>query len=289
MAGPSYHAPADPANIVGSRALSYDPFPVLTIGIDEVGYGPKLGPMVVAAAAARGPLRAPVPIADSKKIFSQRRGVRTLEPAVLGFVPAATFDELLGRLGTRLPEAPWYGTPLSLPAAAALKGLKTARACLIEPSEFNAALRGRNKSEFLFEVAAGLINGIRAAHPGPFRFLVGKQGGRHFYLRGIQQLISPTVRVVEEGPERSTYRIPDGTISFLESAEDRHELVALASMIGKYVRECAMKLFNDYWAGRLEGLRRTAGYGKDAGRFYREIESTLARLDMDPESVLRRR
>ena len=73
-------------------------------------------------------------------------------------------------------------------------------------------------------------------------------------------------------------------------AEECHELVALASMIGKYVRECAMKLFNDWWA-RHHGpeLRRTAGYGPDGRRFFREIQPTLARLKIERETVLRLR
>jgi ribonuclease HII len=262
---------------------------VLWVGIDEVGYGPKLGPLVVAAVCARRPLRTDLRIADSKKVFSQARGVGTLEPAVLGFVPAATFRELLERLGTPLPESPWYRPTLPLPAVPAQEGLEGAFARLVEPAEFNAATRERNKSDFLFEVAAGLIRRVRAAHAGPVRFLVGKQGGRRFYRRGIQEQISPAVTVVEEAPGRSAYRIPGATIEFLEGAEDRHELVALASMVGKYVRECAMRLFNDYWARERSGLRRTAGYGTDASRFYREIEPEIRRLRMAPEAVLRLR
>ncbi len=261
----------------------------LTVGIDEVGYGPKLGPLVVAAACARRPLKTDLRIADSKKVFSQAKGVGTLEPAVLGFVPAATFAELLDRLGTPLPEAPWYREPLPLPVVPRVKGLEGALARLVEPSEFNASTRERNKSDLLFDIAAGLINRVRAAQAGPIRFLVGKQGGRRYYLRGIQQLISPTVTVVEETPGRSAYRIPGATIEFLQDAEDRHELVALASMVGKYVRECAMRLFNDYWAAERAGLRRTAGYGTDASRFYREIEPAIRRLRIPPEAVLRLR
>ena len=47
----------------------------LTVGIDEVGYGPSLGPLVVAAACAAGPLPVGVHIADSKKVFSQAKGI----------------------------------------------------------------------------------------------------------------------------------------------------------------------------------------------------------------------
>ncbi len=262
---------------------------MLTVGIDEVGYGPKLGPLVVAAAGARGPLRAAVPIADSKKLFSQARGLRTLEPAVLGFVPAETFGDLLGRLGERLPEAPWYGAPMPLPRVERAGSLEVALARVVEPPEFNEAVRTRNKADLLFEVAADLINRVRSAHGGPIRFLVGKQGGRRFYLKGLRRRVDPSAAAEEETRGRSTYRIAGATVSFLQDAEDRHELVALASMIGKYVRECAMKLFNDYWAGRLEGLRRTAGYGRDGTRFFREIEPVLDRHRIGREAVLRLR
>jgi ribonuclease HII len=261
----------------------------LTVGIDEVGYGPSLGPLIVAAAAARGPLPSRVRIADSKKVFSQARGVGPLEPAVLGYVPATTFAELLERLSSRLPAAPWYAAPFPLPQTRVLRKIAGTWARLVEPAEFNAATRERNKSEFLFEVVAGLIRQIRAEHGGPIRFVVGKHGGRHFYLRGIQQHISSTVMVLHESPERSAYEIPGATIEFLMHAEDRHRLVALASMIGKYVRECAMKLFNDWWAGHHEGLRRTAGYGADARRFFTEIEPSLIRLKIDRTAVLRLR
>jgi len=261
----------------------------LTVGIDEVGYGPCLGPLVVAAAAARRPLPAGVKVADSKKVFSQARGVSSLEPAVLGFLPAATFTELLDRLSSALPPHPWYAAPLSLPRAEPLAGLEGAWVRVVDPEEFNAATRTRNKSEFLFEVAAGLIAEVRRRYAEPIRFVVGKHGGRNGYLRGIQQRICPTVMVVEESRKRSAYRLPDGTIEFLMDAEDRHELVALASMIGKYVRERAMGLFNDWWAGHLAGLRRTAGYGRDGRRFFREIDPVREFLRVPRECVLRRR
>jgi len=261
----------------------------LTVGIDEVGYGPSLGPLVVAAVAAPGPLPSGVRIGDSKKVFSQAKGVGSLEPAVLGFLPAETYADLLALLSARLPGSPWYASPLRLPGVARLDGLAGSWARLVEADEFNACTKDCNKSDFLFEIATDLILRIRAAHPGPIRFLVGKQGGRHYYLKGLRRRISPELRLVEETPRRSAYEVGDCAIEFLMDAEERHELVALASMVGKYVRECAMKLFNEWWAGHLEGLEHTAGYGPDARRFYRQIDPVRKTLRLPREAVLRLR
>src|SRR5205085_12649993 len=125
--------------------------------------------------------------------------------------------------------------------------------------------------------------------PEPIRFRVGKHGGRNQYLRGMQEQVDPAVTAVEESRKRSVYQLSRGSVEFLMDAEDQHELVALASMIGKYVRECAMELFNAWWAGHCDGLRRTAGYGPDAHRFYRAIEPARRRLKLSRESVLRLR
>ncbi len=262
---------------------------MLTVGIDEVGYGPSLGPLVVTAVAAREPFRPAAPVADSKRIFSQARGVGTLEPAVLGYVPAGSFRELLRLLSAPLPDAPWYAKDVELPSQPPLRGVEGAWATLVDPAEFNARTRRSNKADLLFEVAADLINRIRQERPGPLRFLVGKQGGKHYYLRGLNRLVSPTVMVTEETRRRSAYQIPGATIDFLMDAEDRHDLVALASMVGKYVRERAMGLFNAWWTSKIDGLRPTAGYGADGRRFWRDIEKDVRRLGLAADSIRRLR
>jgi hypothetical protein len=78
-------------------------------------------------------------------------------------------------------------------------------------------------------------------------------------------------------------------VSFLIDGEDRHFAIALASIVGKYLRECAMLRFNAWWAERKPGLRPTAGYGPDGSRFFRDVEPELARLKLTRDQVLRRR
>ena len=120
----------------------------VVVGIDEAGYGPRVGPLVVsavafrvadgAAEAALWDLMAPVagrpergadriPIDDSKRLFSQSAGLGRLERTALAFAAAAGSRpaSLRGLLGAMamvredLDAYPWYrGWDAPLPRAA---------------------------------------------------------------------------------------------------------------------------------------------------------------------------
>lgn len=133
---------------------------MLLIGADEAGYGPNLGPLVVAATAwevpdgespsdlyaelsdvltpdADGLNRSParLPVADSKRLYASGSGLDALERGVLALAGTLdmhprTWRELWPRLapGSRSPweTAPWYetheaATPVGVPVEQVLE------------------------------------------------------------------------------------------------------------------------------------------------------------------------
>jgi hypothetical protein len=60
-------------------------------------------------------------------------------------------------------------------------------------------------------------------------------------------------------------------------------------MTSKYLRELAMRAFNDFWCTRVPGLEPTAGYPGDSRRFKRAIEPLQAAMGIADQLVWRER
>ena len=309
----------------------------LVVGTDEAGYGPNLGPLVVAAtawrlAAAPAAVEAALATAqedlrnatgrplwaDSKQVLRGASGFAALETGALvglaiagGEVPRTWTGLVAAPGGTAADAAAEAGAlaAVTLPievAAAAVAARATAvradlerqaavleavRVRVVQPREFNALLdRGLNKSDVLSQATLELAAALTADAGEPVRVWCDRHGGRRRYAALVARHFGATlVQPVEETSARSAYDLPAAAcrVEFCVGGESRLP-VALASMTAKYVREVAMRAFNDHWSACCPGLEPTAGYPVDAARWRREAAAVVDRVGIPWDSVWRR-
>jgi hypothetical protein len=319
------------------------------VGIDEAGYGPNLGPMVITAVVAEtigaschaarahptldfwGDLALTVDragghpdriwIDDSKAILHAGKGRDRLETACLAAFHAA-HDQLPGCLADLVAilgagslaeiELNHWATPQTETRAwpdsatrTVLDALVTHRplvprlapwrlvaiaSVVVGPARFNGGLATHgSKAAVHFEAFDRLLKRIwDRASDGLATFVTGdKHGGRHYYLAPLSQAFPDAwIDRGPEGPELSQYTIRDAdrrlNLSLMPRADRCNGLVALASIVSKTIRELWMDIFNEYWRGRIPGLRPTAGYPLDAVRFREAIEPVASAEGHDP-------
>ena len=157
----------------------------------------------------------------------------------------------------------------------------------------------RSKAAVSFTFVAGHLRRVWDEH-GQHRptVVVDRQSGRMRYRDTLAMNFEGCgVEVLYESPGRSSYLIHEGgrgesparsmLVHFCIDAETSHMPVALASMLAKYNRELLMDRFKAYFSSKLPHVPPTAGYGQDAGRFWKQLQPELARLQLDGR-VLRR-
>ncbi len=207
---------------------------MLWAGIDEAGYGPNLGPLVMTAIIAEGPDDRPPDIwadlattvsraggppdrlwvDDSKAVFKARAGRDRLDAACMAAVEAsgrgriATFGGLLDAVGagtladvelTPWIEADppvWTSDTLSQPFSGASWRIVEVTTVVIGPARFNAGLaRVDSKAVVHFEVFAKLLRRVWERAAGGMASVVSdKHGGRHYYAGPLTDAM-PDARV----------------------------------------------------------------------------------------------
>jgi hypothetical protein len=103
-----------------------------------------------------------------------------------------------------------------------------------------------NKLRLDFEMMLHLLTEIAEETGRELTAICGKVGSTRRYGPWLDGLGRFLWTALEEEPANSSYRISGlGTVSFVRDADSSHLPVAVASMIGKYLRELAMARLND--------------------------------------------
>jgi hypothetical protein len=188
------------------------------------------------------------------------------------------------------------------------------RARYVFPAEFNELTeRFGSKGAALSHVTIGLLREVvegvsgtdgglnappaEAGSPRKSRGAVfavcDKHGGRNNYTALVQHHFHEYwIEPLCEGAAESRYGwgTDDTRVEVAFRVKGEAFLpTALASMTAKYLRELAMRAFNEFWCARVPNLRPTAGYPTDAPRFKREIAALQRELGIDDHVLWRNR
>jgi hypothetical protein len=148
----------------------------------------------------------------------------------------------------------------------------------------------------LREVVDSVCNNPSAWPPAssartPIYAVCDKHGGRNYYTALLQHHFSEHwIAPVFEGHAESHYEWgePDSRMRVVFQVNgERFMPTALASMTAKYLRELAMRAFNEFWRAHVPELRPTAGYYRDAWRFKKEIAAKQRELKIDDHLIWR--
>jgi ribonuclease HII len=101
--------------------------------------------------------------------------------------------------------------------------------------------RGRSRFDVDLHAMERIVLDTRERVAGKLDAVCGKVGGYARYSDAFGPLAGRLHAIIEEGRKRSAYSFPGlGTIAFVRDADASHLLVAMASMVGKWIREVMM-------------------------------------------------
>ncbi len=279
-------------------------------GIDEAGLGPILGPYcgTMVTFNSREPLidilkpyqKSVFYVDDSKKVYQGKYGFRKLELNVLSFfhlltgkIPE-TIQEFIPSLNTERYVTDTIKLPISVDSKEIIDQsnktreifnknsieLQDIKRTAVSAENFNLLLdRWNNKSVVCQTIMEPLI--LSAFNSGSQNIVIDKQGGRKFYKEYLESILNCSIEIVEEEDNKSVYLAKNSKVIFMAKADSNNFETALASMISKYMRECSMIGFNNFWKQKNPQIKETAGYYTDGMRFINDLRS----LNLLPDNL----
>jgi ribonuclease HII len=138
-------------------------------------------------------------------------------------------------------------------------GARTTVVCTKRLNDARAS--GRSRFDVDLHAMERMILSLGEPTFGNLEAVCGKVGGYARYSDAFGPLAGRLHAIIEEGAARSAYRFPGiGTIAFVRDADASHLLVAMASMVGKWVREVLMARIVRFYGLSGDGLHDASGY-----------------------------
>lgn len=269
--------------------------PHLCCGIDEAGYGPLLGPLVIAQVALHGDMKIVDAFLRTQGVQDSKKLHHAGNPAPLERLALAAIQFLTGKTPKTAFEAvqlldpsagqtaPWQEPLPDLLLPLWAKEIPTwpktneivplsMAGRLIEAEELNlAGAQGRNKAQLELGVVKDLLSNTLHL-PCSGTTVVDRLGGRKFYHALMCEAANTLfVETLEESTQCGRYRHENQEVLFLVGADAQYAVTGLASCLAKYARELCMEAFNRWWCQAVPTLKPTAGYPEDAKRWIQDV------------------
>jgi ribonuclease HII len=120
---------------------------------------------------------------------------------------------------------------------------------------------GQNKLAVDLELFEDLIDSVHRRHGAPLLVVCGMIGGIRDYASRFGRFDSHRVRPLTGRKGQRRYTVEGvGEVRFEVDADARHLPVALASIVGKYVREICMRRIGEFYRRGDPELRLASGY-----------------------------
>ncbi|MGB5365127.1 MAG: hypothetical protein WBM75_18005 [Polyangiales bacterium] len=148
---------------------------------------------------------------------------------------------------------------------------------------------GTNKLAVDLELFEDLIASVHVRHGSPLLVLCGMIGGIRDYASRFARFDSNRVEAIENRRGQRRYRVEDlGELRFEVDADARHLPVALASIVGKFVREICMHRIGEFYRNDVPELKLASGYHDPVTtRFIDATERSRRRLGIAPDCFQR--
>jgi ribonuclease HII len=148
---------------------------------------------------------------------------------------------------------------------------------------------GKNKLAVDLELFEDLISSVQIRHGAPLLAVCGMIGGIRDYASRLSLFEPQRVGSLAGRRGQRRYTVDAvGELRFEVDADARHLPVALASIVGKYVRELCMRRIGEFYRQDNPGLALASGYHDPVTtRFIEATESSRRRLRIAPDCFRR--
>jgi ribonuclease HII len=144
----------------------------------------------------------------------------------------------------------------------------------------NKLAAGTNKLAVDLELFEDLISSVHERHPAPLLVVCGMIGGIRDYSSRLRRFAPRRVEQIQARRGSRRYSVDGiGELRFEVDADARHLPVALASIVGKYVREICMRRIGEFYRRADPSLELASGYHDPVTtRFIEATEPSRRRL-----------